>query len=207
MKLELRSLSKKFNKNHLFKNLNLSIAEGETVAITGANGSGKSTLLKIISGLIAPQKGEIIISVNQHTINKEDYHKHINICAPYVDLIEDFTLEEHLNFHSQYKKPVDINFLLEELKNCGLEPHRHKLVREFSSGMKQRLKLILTCCFSGEILLLDEPSSHLDESGKNWYKRIINKRVNNSITLIFSNDVNEYINFTENLINIESLKQ
>jgi len=206
MELELKSLSKKFNKNHLFKNLNLSIIEGETVAITGANGSGKSTLLKIISGLIAPQKGEIIISVNQRTINKEDYHKHINICAPYVDLIEDFTLEEHLNFHSQYKKPIDRNFLSEELKNCGLEPHRNKLVREFSSGMKQRLKLILTCCFNGEILLLDEPSSHLDESGKNWYENIIEKRVNNSITLIFSNDVQEYTNFTKKIVNIGTLK-
>jgi len=181
--------------------------EGDVVAITGSNGSGKSTILKIISGLIAPQKGEVILSESNKEIDKAHYYQHINICAPYVDLIEDFTLEEHLNFHSKYKQPIDQDSLQDELKESGLTPHKNKLISEFSSGMKQRLKLILANSFHGKVLLLDEPTSHLDESGKNWYKTLLRKRVNNSITLIFSNDANEYINFTENLINIEFLKQ
>jgi len=206
LELHLVELSKRFNKNLLFKQLNIVCKSGETLAITGANGSGKSTLLKIIAGLIPPNAGNIKILHRAEEVDKEKYYSYINICAPYIYLIENFTLSEHLAFHSKFKKPITNEALQEALTMSGLSSASDTLVSDFSSGMKQRLKLILALCFQGPILLLDEPTAHLDASGKNWYRTLLKKRINNSITLIFSNEENEYLSFTQNLIDISTLK-
>ncbi len=206
LQLDIVNLSKKFNRNLLFKNLHLSVTSGNVVAITGANGSGKSTLLKIISGLIPPNTGEIILSSGGAQIKKEVYYKHINICAPYVDLIDDFTLNEHITFHSKFKKPLSRTILKEEITASGLNGAYNTPLKDFSSGMKQRVKLILATCFSGKIILMDEPTSHLDKTGKAWYNGLVSKRITDSILLIFSNEEAEFVNFTKKIINIDILK-
>lgn len=204
MEIQLINLSKKFVNNLLFKDLNQNFQNNNIYAITGSNGSGKSTLLKIIAGYLSPTKGEVKFVKNNIEVLKENYFDYINICAPYLTLIEDFTLKEQLAFHQEFKKPLEGINLNEEIDKAYLTKSLDKPISEFSSGMQQRVKLILATCYQSDILLLDEPTSHLDASGKDWYLNLIKSKINNRITLIFSNEKAEFAIFTEKMINIDN---
>ena len=93
---------------------------------------------------------------------------------------------------------------MDEIKNANLYHSMNKIVSEFSSGMQQRLKLILCCGFEAKVLLLDEPTSHLDKNGREWYKDLLNRTLKEKITLIASNDPTEYDDFTKKIVNIET---
>ena len=202
MQLIFQDLSKKFFKNRLFENLNKVYYTNHVYAITGANGSGKSTLLKIIAGVLAPSKGYVILKDGDITVSKDDFYSKIGICAPYLDLIDEFTLKELIKFQLKFKKAIHQTNIEEEIKLANLDKSWDKPIAEFSSGMQQRVKLILACCFQSEVLLLDEPTSHLDEKGCLWYHDLLKRKFNNRITLIFSNNSKEYISFTEDIYQI-----
>ena len=203
--LSVEEIAKNFHHQKLFKNINFTLRTNDILAVTGPNGSGKSTLLQIIAGLIPPQKGKIKFYNQDKEVTAEYFYKHVNICAPSLQLIEDFTLEEHLNFHEKFKnkiKGIEIDKILEE---SGLNKSKNKPVSNFSSGMKQRLKLILALCFEGQLVLLDEPTSHLDEKGKLWYRDLVRKYTPDRICIIFSNEEEEYTDFSNNFLNIEPI--
>jgi ABC-type multidrug transport system ATPase subunit len=203
MQLLLEGLSKKYPKNKLFENLNHTFESDNAYAITGENGSGKSTLIKIIAGLIAPSKGQVKFLERGKYVEKEDIYKLLGITAPYLTLIEEFTLKEHLEFHSKFRSIQVGKNLLDEIKNANLHKSMNKPVAEFSSGMQQRLKLILCCSFQAKVLLLDEPTSHLDSKGIAWYKDLLKRTMKEKITLIASNDPAEYSDFAKKIVNFE----
>jgi len=204
MQLVIEGLSKKYPKNKLFEDFSYTFESDNVYAITGENGSGKSTFMKIIAGVIPASKGTVSIFENKKKIDKDNIHQILGITAPYLQLIEEFTLKEHLEFHSKFKKLlVGIN-LDEEIERANLSKSINKNVQEFSSGMQQRLKLILSCCYSSEILLLDEPTSHLDIKGIAWYKDLIKRTKQKRMLLIASNELDEYNDFAKKIINIGS---
>ncbi|WP_340152493.1 ABC transporter ATP-binding protein [uncultured Marivirga sp.] len=204
MQLILEGLSKKYPKNRLFENINYEFDSNDVYAITGHNGSGKSTLLKIIAGTLAPSKGKVKYIDKDTLVEKEKTHELLGIAAPYLNLIEEFSLKEHLDFHSKFKK-LRKDFNLErEIRAANLHKSTNKAIAEFSSGMQQRVKLILCCGFEAKLLLLDEPTSHLDENGIEWYKDLLDRTRKGRITLIASNDPKEYDVFTNKILNIES---
>jgi ABC-type multidrug transport system ATPase subunit len=202
MQLILEELSKKYPKNKLFENLNHTFEINNTYAITGENGSGKSTLIKIIAGVIAPSKGTVKYVENGNSIDKESIHQILGITAPYLNLIEEFTLSEHLNFHSKFKTTLINTDIMNEIENVNLIQSLSKPIAEFSSGMQQRLKLILCCCYNAKVMLLDEPTSHLDSAGVEWYKDLLKRTSADRITLIASNNPIEYNDFAKKIINI-----
>jgi ABC-type multidrug transport system ATPase subunit len=165
-----------------------SFQAGERWAILGPNGSGKSTLLKVLSGHLTPSKGDITFEDQGVRIKEEAVYKKISYAAPYIELIEEFTLEEMLRFHSKLKPflpgftPASIYELL------ALPRSRQKEIRFFSSGMKQRLKLALAVCSDTAVLLLDEPATNLDVQGVEWYKNLISEYAAERLVIIASND-------------------
>jgi ABC-type multidrug transport system ATPase subunit len=108
-------------------------------AITGANGSGKSTLLQVIAGSLSHNEGKIDFTLHPQVIEDENRFQHISIAAPYLELIEEMTAGEFLNFHKQFKLLTLADD--EILHIVGLEKAINKQIRYYSSGMKQRLKL------------------------------------------------------------------
>jgi ABC-type multidrug transport system ATPase subunit len=136
MQLILEGLSKKYPKNKLFENLNYTFETNNTYAITGENGSGKSTFIKIIAGVLAPSKGKVTFSEKGKTIEKDKIYQLLGIVAPYLNLIEEYTLKEHLDFH-------DLRFLfivnLIEFQGMLIS---HSLYSIFCS-----FNLILRCTF------------------------------------------------------------
>lgn len=189
--LVISNLGKRFNREWLFDGLTMNMTAQSVVAITGHNGSGKSTLLKIIAGLQLPSKGEVILSVNDKIIPTDEYYQHLAFASPYIELIEEYTLEEMIHFYFSLK-PLNTNLTLHELPHALLlEKACHKEIRSFSSGMKQRLKLGLALFSNTPLLILDEPTSHLDEQGKAWFYQQLNHLIGKKMILIASNQEEE----------------
>lgn len=200
MNIQLNNIGKKFNRDWIFRNINYSFSQNEMYAITGSNGSGKSTLLQIILGFIQATEGNISNSYNQ-----EHYFSQASIAAPYIELIEEMTATEFLNFHSKFKVFTTKFKTIEILEQVQLSTAADKQIRFFSSGMKQRLKLAQAFFSNSTLLLLDEPCSNLDKQGIELYHQLIQNFTANRLVIICSNDEQEY-SFCPNILDLNTFK-
>ena len=203
--IQVQNASKRFHHEWIFKNLNLDLSAGDTIAITGGNGSGKSTLLKCLSGAIPLTSGAIQYKSGTTQIVEEQWFRSLALATPYLELPEEFTLSEVLTFHFQFKNPLQQRSNAEILEVLGLEKHKSKTLSQFSSGMKQRVKLALAIFSEVPFLLLDEPTTNLDKQGVTWYLDLIQQFTPNRIVMICSNDPREY-DFCEKKIAMEDFK-
>jgi ABC-type multidrug transport system ATPase subunit len=203
--VQVNNASKRFHNEWIFKNLDLELSSGDTLAITGGNGSGKSTLLKCLSGAIPLTSGTIQYQAGSTQISEEHWFRSLALATPYLELPEEFTLSEVINFHFQFKNPLQNRTNTEILEVLGLEKHKSKAISQFSSGMKQRVKLALAIFSEVPLLLLDEPTTNLDTQGLSWYLKLIQQYSPGRILVICSNDPREY-DFCEKKITLEDLK-
>jgi ABC-type multidrug transport system ATPase subunit len=193
MQIQVSAASKRFNKEWIFSNLNFSFTTGQHYALIGNNGSGKSTLLQIIAGYIGLTKGEIHwTNTAGDAIDSANVFQHISIAAPYLELVEEFTALEQIAFHQQFKPLQNGLSPIELLEKIGLSNAANKQIRNFSSGMKQRLKLALAIFDQAPILLLDEPCSNLDQEGIQTYHQLMQAYAMHKLIIVASNDPQEY---------------
>jgi len=150
----------------IFKNFSFLLQPGEVIAVTGENGSGKSTLLKTIAGIINPSRGKITLKINDEVINQDEHNLHLGFVAPYLNLYEEFTPKEHFEIYSKFKGlKSDERRFAELMEQFNIQKHTNKEIRNFSSGMKQRMKYVLSLIGNPEVLMFDEPTSNLDNAG------------------------------------------
>ncbi len=205
MKIDLTNVGKRYNRDWIFRNLNLTLDIDKRYAITGPNGSGKSTLLQIIAGSTLYNEGNIKYSILSKEISPDKVYKKFSFSAPYLDLIEEMTLIEFFNFHDKMKGWISSLDTKEIIILLGLEKSAHKQIRNFSSGMKQRVKLAQAIFSNVEVILLDEPATNLDEEGIHLYNFLIKKYCKKRLLIVSSNDKKEY-SFCEELINMRDYK-
>ncbi len=205
MKIILEQIGRRFNREWIFKNVNYTFEAGKTYAILGANGSGKSTLLQLISGSLTSSEGKINYSKNGVQVDIENIFPELSLAAPYLDLIEEFSLSEHIDFHFQFKKFRKGYDKASLIALLNLLHSEHKSLKNFSSGMKQRVKLALAFCSETKVLLLDEPTSNLDQQGVEWYRSLISRFSTDRLVIICSNQEHEY-SFCQERINVEDYK-
>lgn len=204
MKIILEHIAKRFQDDWIFKNVHYEFQSGLKYAITGSNGSGKSTLLKIISGSLTPSEGKLEYFNQKQIISLDNIFKYISFAAPYTDLIEEMNLKQLVHFYQQFKK---LSCQSDEFFSiCMLENHTQKKINQFSSGMKQRLKIGLAIFSDVPVVLLDEPTSNLDEKGIQWYQKLIKAPIQNRTLIISSNSPVEYQGF-DDVLNIEDFKK
>ncbi len=187
-----QDLGKRFNREWIFRNLSFTFQSGTTYAIIGPNGSGKSTLMQILWGQMPPSTGDIQYYADHTRIDPTYWYRHVALAAPYMDLIDEFTLTEQLHFHFQLRQSrdnMDVPHLLEVL---GLEKASKKYIGNFSSGMKQRVKLGLALLTQADAIFLDEPGTNLDEKAFAWYMDLLKNVPSNVLILIASNQSREY---------------
>lgn len=206
MKITLQNIGRRFNREWIFRNIDYTFNAGETYAILGPNGSGKSTLLQVLNGSLAPSIGDINYSIGDKQVEADDIFKQLSLAAPYLELIEEFTLEEMTDFHFKFKPYRDGIDKEAVISLLNLEGAKHKPVRYFSSGMKQRLKLALAFCSDTPMLMLDEPTSNLDAQGVDWYLSLVQQFAADRLTIICSNQEHEY-SFCKHRLNISNYKK
>lgn len=204
MKITLTNIGKRYNRNWVFKNLNFCFEHNQSYAITGNNGSGKSTLLQILYNYLTYSEGTILFEHNGRILNDIDVAKNISFTAPYLELPEDLTLNELLKFHFNMVKLTPNFNPMKVLQSCGLDKHADKYIKAFSSGMKQRVKLILACYSNAPLLLLDEPTTNLDDAGIQWYRETVQQFLGKKTIIIASNQLVEY-DFCNTVLSISAI--
>lgn len=191
--VRLENIGRRFNTEWIFRGLEFDFISGTRYAVLGPNGSGKSTLLKVISGSLTPSEGQLHYQWKGSRLPVEQLYRQLSLAAPYLELIEEFTLREVIRFHfhnKTYLAGFDENRLIDLI---GLEKSLDKPLRFFSSGMKQRVKLALACCADSSLVLLDEPTSNLDVKAIQWYHRLLEETINQQrVLVVFSNQPEEY---------------
>jgi ABC-type multidrug transport system ATPase subunit len=168
--IQVDNLAKRYNRDWIFKNLTYTFQSGKTYAITGPNGSGKSTLLQVLWGQLPQSSGTLSYVLSGKNIPVEEIFSQVVVAAPYLDLIEELTLEEHLRFHFKMRKPRPGYSIERILEKLYMTNSRDKQIANFSSGMKQRVKLGLAFFTDSKIMFLDEPGTNLDEQAFGWYQ-------------------------------------
>lgn len=200
MQITTHQLGKRFNADWIFKNFSYTFESGKTYAITGNNGSGKSTLLQVLCGALMHSQGKIGYG-NDHIESLDPCN--FSIATPYLELIEEFSANEQLDFHAKFK-PLALNHE-SVLELVGLKNAAKKQIRNFSSGMKQRLKLAIAFSSEAPLLFLDEPTTNLDQEGVDTYLNLINQFCKRKTIIISSNLPEEY-SFCEHVISIADYK-
>ncbi len=192
MLITVKNLGKRYSRDWIFKNLDWEFKEGTVTAILGPNGSGKSTLLQILSGHMVPSVGSISYNSGGKVIPVEDVFGSVAIAAPYLELTEEFTLRETIRFHFSFKE-VKKGLPISELPEVfGLAHALDKKIKDYSSGMLQRLKLGLAFYSRCDLLFLDEPTSNLDEKSLHWYHSLLAGIEAGTCVFIASNQPHEY---------------
>lgn len=192
LSINVEKLSKRFNREWIFKDLNYTFQSGKTYAITGPNGSGKSTLLQILWGQLPQTSGSVNYSFQNNTLPTEEVFNQVSIAAPYMDLIEEFTLEEQIKFHFRMRTMREGYTIESIVDKLYLAPAKDKQISNFSSGMKQRLKLGLAFYTKASALFLDEPGTNLDEQALNWYQENLKQLPSGLLVFIATNQSHEY---------------
>lgn len=188
-KIEIKNLSKNFGRRIIFRDINYSIDSNLVLGISGINGSGKSTLMKIIAGVLSATKGEIIHSINGKKIESERLFNYIGFVSPYLILYEEFSAEENLKIIASIRDiKYETDYIKKLFEKMNLYNRRKDIVKTYSSGMKQRLKYIFALMHRPDLLLLDEPTSNLDNEGKDAVYSIVNDYSKNHIVIIASNE-------------------
>lgn len=206
MNISLENIGRRFNRDWIFRGINYSFISGKIYAVLGPNGSGKSTLLQVLNGSLMPSTGKITYTHEEKEVEIDKVYQYLSLAAPYLELIEEFTLSEMIDFHFKfktYKFGMDRAAVMELLDLQG--NNKNKLIRYFSSGMKQRLKLALAFCADTPMLMVDEPTSNLDTQGVDWYLNLIQKFAQNRLTIVCSNQEHEY-NFCDEQLSITDFK-
>jgi ABC-type multidrug transport system ATPase subunit len=219
MKIALSDAGKRFNRDWIFRHLTYSFETGKAYAITGPNGSGKSTLLQVLSGSMHFNEGSMRYEVGSQKsdpgryrekrekleIPHEEIYNHVSICAPYLEVVEEMTLKEFLDFHHGFKPFLPGISTGSIISTLGLEKAANKQIRYYSSGMKQRVKLAQCILSDTAIVLLDEPCTNLDSTGIELYLQLITDYCKDRLVVVSSNDETEY-GFCQERIDVTNYK-
>lgn len=206
MKITLQQVSKRFQQHWIFKNISYDFVQGNGYALLGANGSGKSTLLRVIAGMQSASKGKVLFTDDKGAAVTANYiFSKIGFSAPGQEIVEELTMKEFLNFHFSFKRPLN-NLRIDDIINLtGLQAAADKPIGDYSSGMKQRVKLAQAIFADTPILMLDEPCTNLDLQGVDQYHQWIEAYAKDRLILVASNDEREYF-FCKEKITLENFK-
>ena len=202
--LKLTGIGKYFSRTILFKNISFELNSGHVLAIAGWNGSGKSTMLRIIAGLVRPSAGQVEMFCDNKPIPKKSRRQYVGMVAPALALYDELTALENMEFFCRVRGiAYDRKSCLNILERVDLVKQAEKICGTFSSGMKQRLKLVQALIHSPPFLLLDEPGCNLDSRGIKSVKNIISDQRTCGITIIASNEKRE-VDYADSIINLSN---
>ncbi len=212
MTISLNNIGKRYNYEWIFRKINYEFTSENNYVILGSNGSGKSTLLQVIAGNLMNSEGDIKYKVKsqkskeENSVDVENIFTHLSFCAPYLDLFEEFTLTESIEFQSKFKHFQSGLNTQQIIELTGLEKSKDKQLKYYSSGMKQRLRLALAILADTPLLLLDEPTSNLDKKAIDWYQKLVTEHSKSRLIIVASNQQESEYPFCNKQLQIEDYK-
>ncbi|NLM51629.1 MAG: ABC transporter ATP-binding protein [Firmicutes bacterium] len=204
--IKVHNLSKAYGHRLLFRNLSLTIPNHSVFVLLGRNGAGKTTFLRILCGLVSASSGEIEITVDGKVLTPQEKRAQIGLVAPELELYEELSAVENLEFFAGVRGiPFSLTSVRELLDFVGLKGRGLDLVHTYSSGMKQRLKYAYALLHEPKILVLDEPTTNLDEDGVKLVEAIIARQRRRGIVVMATNDPRE-VAYGEQTLSLDTAK-
>ncbi len=206
IRIVLNNISKKFGREWIFKNISIEIKPAEKWVVLGGNGSGKSTFLQLLSGYITPDAGQLSFLNENITLSSDAIPYYVSFASPYLQFNEELTLGElvsHLTLFRKYHASMDKQQIAQILE---LDKHTNLPLKNFSSGMKQRVKLGLAILDTAPVLLLDEPASNLDANSIKWYQQMIKLYAKEKTIVVCSNEIADEFSFCNHFLKITEYK-
>jgi ABC-type multidrug transport system ATPase subunit len=205
--IALEKAGRRFNKEWIFRDVNIQFTSQDRAAIVGGNGSGKSTFLQMLSGFLMPSEGKINYQIHNQNIEGSSIFRHVSVCSPFLELYEDYTVQEHFRFHARLQKMrhnITEKHFVELLQLSNI---RNKPLRNYSSGMRQRVKLALAILSDTPILMLDEPCTNLDRNATQWYQQLLTEHAEERMVLVSSNRNEDELFLCNSTFNVEDYKK
>jgi heme exporter protein A len=194
IRLELTGIEKRYGMRRVLRDFSLAAEGGEVVAITGANGSGKSTVVKLVAGLLRASKGQIALQIG--ALDESDPARRRQLCgyvSPELTLYPELTARENLAFFCEVRGGLGEN-IAATLAQVGLAGREDDPIGQYSSGLRQRVKLALAVLFEPPLLLLDEAGLALDDKGVALVAELVaEQQKRGGLTLIATNDSREVV--------------
>ena len=194
MRIEARGLGKRYGAHWVVRDFAHDFAEGSRTAVTGPNGSGKSTLIRMLADQLLPTSGETRFSESGTPVPQDRLYRRVSLCAPYVELIEELSGAELVDLHARlrgFRQNLRTEHLWERVG--WARRVRRQSVASYSSGMKQRVKLLLALATESACVLLDEPTSNLDEEGIAWYRALTQDWLGERTLIVASNEARDFV--------------
>lgn len=189
--VRITGLTHEFEDREVFSSLDFAY-DGSCLAVTGPNGSGKSTLLRILAGLLIPTSGTAFVALGGVPVPREHARDLIGLAAPDVRLYSELSPRENLRFLLKARgRSIAEDRVVRALERVGLAHRADDPVRELSSGLRQRAALAAALVHEPMVLLLDEPSSNLDETGTAMVREVIEEQARDGMVVIATNDPSE----------------
>lgn len=189
---ECTGLGHRFQQKFLFRGLDFTFEAGRIYLIQGSNGTGKSTFLKILSGAMDPSEGAVRFQAAGGVVEVEELWKYIGFVSPYQELPEELRLPELISFQMQMdgtEAETDYQHLI---RLFGLEKDLQKPIRNFSTGMKQKARFVLSLGSERPIWILDEPGSNLDAESASRFWDFLAERKKDKLIILASNEPEEF---------------
>jgi ABC-2 type transport system ATP-binding protein len=173
MKIEIRNVTKVIKKTKVIDNVDITFEGGKIYGLSGKNGCGKTMLMRLISGLIYPTEGEVVI--DGKILGKDcSFPKSIGLLIENPAFLEEYTAYENLRMlNGVGGNRLDKEEILSLIKSVGLDPHDSRKYYKFSLGMRQRLGIAAAIMGKPDVILLDEPINAIDEDGVSEIRDLI----------------------------------
>lgn len=185
MFLEVKNVTKSIHGDVVIKNVSLCSERGRVIGLRGINGSGKTMLMRLISGLIRPTKGQVLI--DGEVVSKDiPFPKSLGVLIEGPAFLDDYSAMDNLKLIAYPKGKVTEDEIKAVLSEVRLDPKSRKKYKKFSLGMKQRLGIAAAVMEHPDLILLDEPTNALDESGVDMLGDIVKKEKERGPVLIVS---------------------
>jgi heme exporter protein A len=190
IRIRAQNIAKTFNRRTIFSDISFSVSSPGSISITGKNGAGKSTLAKIIAGVLSSTSGELLYELEGKTLDDEARKAHIGFVSPYLNLYDEFSAMENLFLLLRIRssRNNEVPKIEPLLKRFNLWERRDDAIRAYSTGMKQRLKYVFALADSPSVLILDEPTTNLDDDGIKVVEDIVTEQKRSSILIVATND-------------------
>lgn len=205
-KISAKNISKSFLPGvSVLRGVSMEIAPGKVYGVTGPNGSGKSTLLKILAGLLRPDTGFLEYKIDGKRSAYETIKNAFGFSAPYINLYEEFTPVEHIKIVLAMKgETASRENSLKSLEEFGLSQFSDRIIKTFSSGMKQRMRLILSSLNNPAIIFMDEPTSNLDSAGVAAVEKFIGNGVAKGASCVVATNEEREIEMCDELTELSN---
>ncbi len=198
MKIELKNVTKEFDKVEIIKNISLEFETGKIYGLYGRNGSGKSVLMKLICGFLIPTKGKVLINGKDFNA-KNEYPDNLRAVIEKPSFFPELTGFENLKLLAKIQNKINDEEIIKALDLVNLIDEKDKKYSKYSLGMKQKLAIAQAIMEDPSILILDEPFNGIEEKSVEKITKFLKEEAKNGKTIIFSTHIKEDL---ENLADI-----